>query len=209
MGWKGYVQLAHRSSQYKAINTTDVREGELLEEDRLTGDCLFKWNQDRKDRASKPVIGYASYFGLVNGFNKTRYMTFDEMHEHAKRYSQTFQRDKGRWKEDFDPMALKTVLKLNLAKYGPLSVDLQNAMTFDQAVMKGEGTDPIDITYPDNDGPAEEVITNEEIKALFEKNKPVLGDTLIEHAIRIISNKETESYSKLASEINKAVEAAK
>lgn len=209
MGYKGYVQLAHRSSLYKAINATDVREGELMEEDRLTGDCVFKWVQNRKERLALPVIGYASHFGLVNGFQKTRYMTFDEMYEHAKRYSQTFKNDKGRWKDDFEPMALKTVLKLNLSKYGPLSVDMQNAVTFDQAVMKGDINDPIDITYPDNEGPAEEVITDEDIKALFEKNKPILGAQLKEYGHRIIDGKESESYAKLAAEINNAVENAK
>jgi recombination protein RecT len=208
MGYKGYVQLAHRSSLYKAINATDVREGELLEEDRLTGDCSFKWVQNRKERLAMPVIGYASHFGLVNGFQKTRFMAYDEMYEHAKRYSQTFKNDKGRWKDDFEPMALKTVLKLNLSKYGPLSVDMQNAVTFDQAVMKGGVDEPIDISYPDNEA-GEEIITDEEIRALFVQNIPILGDQLKEYAHRIVDNKEVDSYAKLAAEINKAKEAAK
>lgn len=206
MGYKGYVQLAHRSSLYKAINATDVRDGELLEEDRLTGDCIFKWIQDRKERLAKPVIGYASHFGLVNNFQKTRYMTFDEMYEHAKRYSQTFKNDKGRWKDDFEPMALKTVLKLNLSKYGPLSVDMQNAVVYDQAVMKGGIDDPIDITYPDNEeNDLSPKVTIEELRAYYAKNKPVLADGTSNNAMRIIEKQEVESYDKIYAQMVKEV----
>jgi len=210
MGYKGYVQLAHRSSLYKAINATDVREGELLEEDRLTGDCVFKWLQDRKERLARPVVGYASHFGLVNGFQKTRYMTYEEMYEHAKRYSQTFKNNKGRWQDDFDPMALKTVLKLNLSKYGPMSVDMQNAVVYDQAVMKGGIDDPIDITYPDND-PSDLTpsITVEEIKAYHASNFPALSSATDKNVKRIIEKLEVESYDKIYAQMVKEVEEEK
>ena len=142
IGWKGFVQLAQRSGLYKTISCTDVRDGEIDEYDRLSGDIIFDWIQDEDERAKKPVVGYVAYFKLLNGYEQTFYMSMKELEKHAKRYSQTYAKGFGVWKDNFDAMAKKTVIKLMLSKFGPLSVDMQKALDFDQANSDGK--------YPDN-----------------------------------------------------------
>lgn len=151
LGYKGFKQLALRSGQFKGMNATDVREGELKERNRLTGEIKFEWVQDETERNKLPIIGYLSYFELLNGFSQTFYMTIMEVRAHGKKYSQTFKNDKGLWQDDFDSMALKTVTKLNLSKNAPLSVDMQKAITFDQAIVNDAETE--DVTYVDNQEP--------------------------------------------------------
>ena len=145
MGYKGFVQLALRSGQFKTLNATDVREGELIDEDFVTGELTF---QKAENREALPVAGYVAYFKLLNGFEKYLYMTAAEMKAHALRFSQTFKRGYGLWadKEMFDSMAKKTVLKLLLSKYAPLSVEMRDAIKADQAVMEK----PDEYDYVDN-----------------------------------------------------------
>lgn len=214
MGWRGFVQLAQRSGQYKTINAVDVREGEIIGYNRLTGEITFKWEQDEDKRESLPIIGYVSYFELLNGFSKIFYMGVKKIKAHAKRYSKTYQKDKGQWVENFDSMALKTVIKLNISKFGPLSVDMQKALTFDQAVIKD--SDTMDVEYADGTGEllddgddAPDEITHEELQKLYDDNFPVLGSQLDKDAKRILANKEVDSYPKLADAINKEIEKAK
>ena len=150
IGYKGFYQLAVRSGQYRRINTSDVREGELVRRDRLTGDFEFKFIEDDDVRLKTPIIGYVSYFSLFNGMESTLYMSKKEVEEHAKRYSQTYRAKDNRsskWVTDFDAMALKTVLKLNLSKNGVLSVELRDAIKADQSVMREEGN----YEYDDNE----------------------------------------------------------
>lgn len=170
LGYRGFKQLAQRSGQFLAINDTDVREGEIVNHDRLSGSIEFNWNQDSKDRLSKKVIGYVSYFKLLNGFESTLYMTSEELEAHAKKYSQTYKKyGTGLWKDEFEGMARKTVTKLNLSKNAPLSIDLQRATIADQAVIKdfdpekNEDAVIIDTDYVDNDNSIKEK-SNEEVK---------------------------------------------
>lgn len=149
IGAKGFKQLALRSGQFVTINDTDVREGELKHYDRLTGEIEFEWIQDVKERLSRPVIGYASYFKLLNGFEKILYMTVDELNNHGLRFSQTYKKGFGLWKDDFDSMARKTVIKLNLSKNAPLSVEMQKAVVTDQALVNDAETE--DVEYVDNE----------------------------------------------------------
>ena len=93
MGWKGFVQLAQRSGHYKTINTEDVREGEIKKRDRLSGEIEFDWKEDAV-RQDLPIVGYVAYFRLTTGFEKTYYMSFEEVDAHAYRYSQSYKSDK-------------------------------------------------------------------------------------------------------------------
>jgi recombination protein RecT len=95
------------------------------------------------------VIGYAAHFSLLNGFEKTMYMTVDELKKHGAKFSQTFKKGYGLWKDDFDSMAQKTVIKLLLSKFAPLSVDMQRAVITDQAVIKNADTQ--DVEYVDHE----------------------------------------------------------
>lgn len=141
IGWKGFVQLAQRSGQFKTINCSDVKEGEIVKNDRLTGKIDFEWIEDTAERIKKETIGYVAYFELLNGFTKTLYMTNAELEAHAKKYSQTYKRGRGVWVDNFEAMAQKTVIKLILSKYAPLSVDIQKALELDQATSEGEYVD--------------------------------------------------------------------
>lgn len=198
IGAKGFKQLALRSGQFLKINDTDVREGELKEYNRLTGEIVFEWIQDVKLRLSKPIIGYASYFQLLNGFEKTFYMTVDELKDHGLKFSQTFKKGFGLWKDDFDGMARKTVIKLNLSKNAPLSVDMQKAVVADQAIVNDAETE--DVEYIDND--QEQDVKFEDLRELYELKKDALSDEENEQAQRIINNKETASYYKLLKMLN-------
>lgn len=147
IGYKGFRQLALRSGQFKTMHETDVREGEIKSFNRLSGEIEFNWIQDNKERVSKAVIGYVSYFKLLNGYDQTFYMTKEEIQIHAKKYSQSFKSNFGQWVDNFDVMALKTVIKLNLSKNAPLSTEMQKAVNVDQSILKddtGEEVEYID-----------------------------------------------------------------
>jgi recombination protein RecT len=167
IGAKGFRQLAIRSGQFKTINESDVREGELIKIDRLTGEIEIKTIQDEKERQSKIIIGYVSYFRLTNSFEAYFYMSIDELEAHAKRYSQTYKKGFGVWKDNFHAMALKTVAKLNLSKNAPLSVEMETAVIRDQAVFidENESQEPV---YADNIEDASEIretLSDEEFEA--------------------------------------------
>lgn len=147
LGYRGLIQLAQRSGQFETINSTDVREGEIKEFNRLTGEIIFEWNQT-SEREKLKVVGFVAYFKLLNGFGKSFYMTVDELKNHGTKYSQTFKKGFGLWKDDFEAMASKTVLKLLLAKFGPLSVDIQRAVITDQSVVNNSET--LDVSYVDH-----------------------------------------------------------
>ena len=129
LGYKGFLQLAQRSGQFKTINSTDVKEGEIVSWDRMSGELTFNWIQDSKERLSRKTVGYLSYFKLLNGFENSFYMTIEEIEAHAKKYSQTYrQYGTGLWKDEFDGMAKKTVTKLNLSKNATLTIEMQRAV---------------------------------------------------------------------------------
>ena len=164
MGYKGFVQLALRSGQFKTLNATDVREGELVDENFVTGELTFRKAENRE---ALPVIGYVAYFKLLNGFEKYLYMSVAEMKAHALRFSQTLKRGYGLWADAdmFGSMARKTVLKLLLSKYAPLSVEMQSAINADQAVLKNEET----YDYVDNNPDKQAQPVSESAKAKAEE----------------------------------------
>lgn len=151
LGYKGFKQLALRSGQFKIMNSTDVREGEIKKRDRKTGEIDFKWIEDEAERKKAKIVGYLSYFELLNGFSQTWYMSIQDLEDHGLKYSQTFKNKKGLWIDDFPSMCMKTVTKLNLSKNAPLSIDMQRAIIVDQAVINDADTQ--DVTYVDNEEP--------------------------------------------------------
>lgn len=146
---RGFKQLAQRSGLYNRISDAIVYEGQLISEDPLLG-FQFDW----KAKQSDVIIGYVSYFRLLNGFESYLYMTVEQCKKHALRYSQTFKsetqwvKDSSKWTTDFDAMALKTVTKLNLSKNGPLSIEMQRGLLSDQSVIKD--IEAGDFKYIDN-----------------------------------------------------------
>jgi recombination protein RecT len=144
MGYKGYIQLALRTGQYININASEVYDGELVNYNRITGEIEV----DTKKKKSDKVIGYVAYFKLVNGFEKMLYLTKDQVQTHGSKYSKSYTNKYGRWQQDFDSMALKTVIKLLLSKYGILSVEMQTAITVDQSIIKN--ADTMEVEYVDS-----------------------------------------------------------
>lgn len=150
IGWKGIVQLAMRSGQYKTLNIVDIKEGQIKTWNRFTGEMEFQ-----PEATSDKAIGYLLYFKLLNGFEKYFYMTREEVAAHAKEYSASFKKGYGMWVDDFEAMALKTVAKLGLGKYGILSVEMQKAATYDQAVVRTIEPDaePFFVDHESVEGP--------------------------------------------------------
>lgn len=138
LGYKGYIQLALRTAQYRYINVTPIYEGELVSWNRLTEEFVIDF--DKKE--SETIIGYAAYFELLNGFRKTVYWTKAEVEAHKNKFSKS---DFG-WKRDWDAMAMKTVVRNMLSKWGILSVQMQKA--FSEEVE--EGTDRKEIHDDEN-----------------------------------------------------------
>src|SRR5688572_15700618 len=126
IGYKGLVQLAIRTAQYKHLNAGAVYEGEYVTANKLTGE--FDLTGPKR---SEKIIGYFSHFELLNGFSKTLYMTTEQVQAHAKKYSKSYNNDSSPWKTEFEAMATKTVLKNLLSKYGILSVEMANAIETD------------------------------------------------------------------------------
>ena len=162
---KGFVQLAIRSGQFKTISDAVVYEGQLISENPLTG-FEFDWKNKKSDK----VIGFVSYFRLLNGFESTFYMSDADMQKHGAKYSKTFNQTYGLWKTDYEKMGLKTVTKLNLSKNAPLSINMQRATIADQSVIKNfdpnnEDTDSLEVQYVDHEEiPLDVTAVNENLK---------------------------------------------
>lgn len=145
MGWKGFVQLAQRSGQYKTMNAAVVLEGQIKSRNTFTGSFELQ-----EESTSQKVVGFIFYFQLLNGFEKYDYMSLAEVEAHAQQFSQSYRRKKGPWVEFFDAMALKTVTKRCLSKWGPLSIEMQHAIKFDNAEILDLEKAESQFRYPDN-----------------------------------------------------------
>lgn len=172
IGANGYKQLAMRSGQYADIDFIEVREGEYLGRDELTGKQRFKFISDDEERESKPVIGYFAYFELINGYRKQLYWSKTKMEKHADKYSKAFNLESYKkllagqipekdlwkyssyWYSNFDGMAEKTMYRQLISKYGIMSIEMQEAYVKDMAVINSDGT----YDYVDNPSNDEEII---------------------------------------------------
>ena len=198
IGYKGFIQLAMRSGQFKTIHTTDVKKGEMLNRDRLSGDIDFQWIDDDSVREQTETIGYVAYFRLLNGYEATLFMSMKELSGHGKKFSQTFKKDYGLWKDDFDSMAKKTVLKLLLSKYAPMSIDMQTARDSDQAALQwNEEENTIDTQYVDN----EDVL----IDAEEERIKAYLDNATTQEDLDLIKPQISEKYLPMFKDAQKRI----
>lgn len=145
IGYKGFIQLAQRSGQFKRLVALPVYKKQLLKKDFING---FEFDWEQEPEKDENPIGYYAYFKLVNDFSAELYMSHDDIVKHAQRYSQTFKKGFGVWHDNFEAMALKTVMKLLLSKQAPLSVEMQQAVLADQAVVKD--TENQEFNYADN-----------------------------------------------------------
>ena len=181
LGYKGYIQLAIRSGQYKKLNVLAIKEGELIRFDPLNEDIDVALIEDEDEREQAPTIGYYAMFEYTNGFRKAMYWSKKKMVAHADKYSQAFSKDAtgGRypkvsyedflagkyppqddwlyssfWYKDFDGMAYKTMLRQLISKWGIMSIDMISAMESDMGVIREDGT----VDYVDN-APEDDVVS--------------------------------------------------
>lgn len=166
IGFKGYVQLAMRSGQYRKLNVIDIKEGELQRIDILNEEIVAVFIDDPVRREQAKTIGYYAMFELVNGYRKAIYWSKEKMEAHALKYSQGYKVKKGYtyWEKDFDGMAFKTMLRQIISKWGPMSIEMQDAYTKDMAVLNDDGSPQ----YIDNDTDLPPVI--------IEQGEPIIND---------------------------------
>ena len=157
LSYRGYLQLAMRSGQYRHLNACDIREGELKSFNPITEEYVFNAITDYEKRKELPIIGYYAYFEMTNGYKKELYWSKEQMEAHAKKYSQSYRKGwkNSFWVSDFDAMALKTMIRQLVSKWGMMSVDLETAYKNDMAVQDENGN----LVYIDNvpDEPAKGV----------------------------------------------------
>ena len=174
LGYKGYIQLAIRSGQYKKLNVLAIKDGELIKFDPLNEEIEVKLIEDEEAREAAETIGYYAMFEYTNGFRKALYWSKKKMEAHALKYSQGYKNDKKKgtaytiWSKDFDGMAYKPMLRQLISKWGIMSIDMASAIDADMAVNNEDGTkdyvdndpDVIDmepVTEPAHEAPAEDI----------------------------------------------------
>ena len=190
IGYKGLIQLAMRTGEYRYLNADVVYEGELKSYDKLTGHMDL--NGERK---SDKVVGYFAYLELLNGFSKAVYWTKEQVLEHAKRFSKAFNSDYSPWKTDFDAMALKTVLRNLITKWGIMSVEMVDAVDRDiesdaqMKIAENANSEVLDIDDGIVDAEFEEVPVKEQPKK--ETKKQATSKTKQEPKPEKESKKET------------------
>lgn len=182
LGYKGYIQLAIRSGYYKKLNVLAIKEGELVHYDPLEEVVEVNLIEDDILREEAPTMGYYAMFEYENGFRKTMYWSKKKMLAHAEKYSFSFYKNGGAkslelleqgkipekemwkyssfWFKDFDGMALKTMLRQLISKWGIMSIDLQKAIDKDMAVIQEDGS----AEYVDNGDLEENIVADQELK---------------------------------------------
>ena len=161
LSYRGMLQLAMRSGQYKAINVTDIREGEIASYNPIEDAYEFTPETDINKRMELKIIGYYAYFEMINGFKKGIYWTKEQIDKHAKKYSATYRKGFGLWATDFDAMAKKTMLRQLISKWGIMSVEMERAYVGDQAVIREDGTPEYIDNVPDEPEKAVDVFDTE------------------------------------------------
>lgn len=151
LGYKGYIQLAIRSGQYKKLNVLAIKEGELIRFDPLNEEIEVRLIEDEEAREQAETIGYYAMFEYVNGFRKALYWSKKKMEAHALKYSKGYQAKKGYtfWEKDFDGMAYKTMLRQLISKWGIMSIDMVTALDSDMAVINDDGSKDYVDNEPD------------------------------------------------------------
>ncbi|MBO5969256.1 MAG: recombinase RecT [Clostridia bacterium] len=188
LGYKGYIQLAIRSGQYRKINVLPIKEGELISFDPMTEEIEVNLIEDDEVRENTPTMGYYAMFEYTNGFRKAIYWSYKKMLNHADQYSKAFSKksyedlkagkippsDQWKyssfWYKDFDSMALKTMLRQLISKWGIMSIEMQQALEYDQGVGLVKDGKANGVEYVDN--PEAEIV----IEPASDKAEPVIDN---------------------------------
>ena len=162
LSYRGYLQLAMRSGQYHKINACEIRQGELKSFNPITEEYVFEAITDYEKRSTLPVVGYYAYFEMTNGYRKELYWSKEQMEAHAKRYSASYRQgwSSSFWTSDFDAMALKTMLRQLISKWGMMSVDMETAYQRDMSIEDENGNPVYIDNVPDDPIPAVDVMAD-------------------------------------------------
>lgn len=161
LGYKGMIQLAMRTGQYRFLNDGVVYEGELKGNSKLTGELDLTG-----EKISDTIIGYFAHLETLNGFQKTVFATVEDIRAHAERYSKSFSLETSPWQKNFDAMARKTMLRVLLSKYGVMSVEMARAITMDTE------PDSDDSYFLEANGEVVDIKTGEVVDAEFDETHP-------------------------------------
>lgn len=133
LGYKGYIQLAIRSGQYRKLNVVAIKEGEMVKYDAMKEEIEVNLIEDDEKREEAKTVGYYAMFEYMNGFQKTIYWSKKKMEAHAIKYSPAFRARKGYsfWEKDFDAMGIKTLIRQLISKWGIMSIEMQKAFESD------------------------------------------------------------------------------
>ena len=157
LGYKGYIQLAIRSGQYKKLNVLAIKKGELIKYDPLNEEIEVNLIEDEEERENAETIGYYAMCEYTSGFRNSLYRSKSKMEKHALKYSSGYKAKKGYtyWEKNFDGMAYKTMLRQLISKWGIMSIDMQQAVEKDMATINTDGT----YEYVDNE---EDIVIEQE-----------------------------------------------
>lgn len=186
LGYRGYIQLAIRSGQYKRLNVVEIKEGELVSWNPLTEEIEVKLISDESERALAKTIGYYACFEYTNGFEKALYWSRDKMEQHALKYSAGYKNDveKGTeytfWAKDFDSMAKKTMLRQLISKWGVMSVEMQNAFEADTHAINSDGSVDYEVSEEYSTEPNYDDIPPFEEAVMLSESEPFSIDDLVE-----------------------------
>lgn len=170
LGYKGYIQLAIRSGQYKKLNILPIKQGELIRFDPLNEEIEVQLIQDNREREQAETIGYYAMFEYLNGFGKVLYWSKEKMESHALKYSQGYRGDKKKgtawtfWSKNFDSMACKTMIRQLISKWGIMSIDIQTALEKDNGIINRDGTVEFLDSAPVGDMPTVDTVTGEVVE---------------------------------------------
>lgn len=172
LGYKGYIQLAIRSGQYKKLNVLAIKKGELVKYDPLNEEIEVNLIDDEEERENAETVGYYAMFEYTNGFRKSMYWSKAKMEKHALKYSSGYKAKKGYtyWEKDFDGMAYKTMLRQLISKWGIMSIDMQQAVEKDMTTINTDGT----YEYVDNE--EDTVILQEEPQEFENQSEEVVKE---------------------------------
>jgi len=190
LGYKGIIQLAIRSGQYKRLNVLAIKEGELIRFDPLNEEIEVRLIEDEEEREQAPTAGYYAMFEYVNGFKKAIYWSKKRMEAHALKYSSGYAADKRNknqhtfWSKDFDGMAYKTMLRQLITKWGIMSIDMVTALDGDMAVINADGSH----SYVENE--ELQVVEAEEPEAPQEADPEVPGKSQVVKEAPTVAAKE-------------------
>lgn len=162
ISYRGIIALAMRTGQYKKIHAVEIKQGELISYNPIEDEYKFEPITDYSERQKLPTIGYFGFFELINGFRKELYWSKEQMDAHAKRYSASYRKGwaSSIWSTDFDKMALKTILKQLLNRFGTMSVEMQMAYSSDQAVLNEQFVPEYVDNVPDEPEKAVDVMAD-------------------------------------------------